>query len=58
MKPIILWERDKKAVCEYYECRDKNGNQYPNCRYNPKKLCQLAELQKLLWAINQKRAGN
>lgn len=51
---IILWESQKRAVCKYYKCYDKAGKQYPDCDYSPRP-CHLAELQKVIWFINQEK---
>lgn len=51
---LILFENQKKAVCEFYECSDSHDNQYPDCDFKPNP-CQLARLQELFWFINQER---
>lgn len=51
---IILWENQKRSVCEYYNCYDGTGKQYPDCDYNPKP-CHLAGIQELIWFINNKK---
>jgi len=50
---LILFEAQKKAVCKFYACSDSHDRQYPDCDYKPSP-CRLAELQEVLWFINQK----
>jgi len=41
MSDIILWEHQKKRVCEFYECSDGKDRQYPECRGVRPKKCRL-----------------
>jgi len=45
---IILWEYQKKRVCEFYGCSDSNGNQYPSCTGMKPERCQLHQIHRLV----------
>ena len=49
---IILWEYQKKRVCEFYGCCDPSGNQYPDCLGGVGE-CHLYDLQRLLGKLNE-----
>jgi len=52
-KKIILWEYQKKRVCDFYGCSDRWDNQYPSCNgINPDK-CKLYQLYRLLNKLNE-----
>lgn len=51
---LILFENQKKGICNFYECCDSLGNQYPDCNYGHIP-CYVAKLQELLRFINQER---
>ena len=57
---IILWEYQKKRVCEFYGCSDSNGSQYPDCIFENDKMgterpdmCHLLEIHDLIDKLNQ-----
>ena len=57
---IILYEYQKKRVCEFYGCFDSNGSQYPNCIFKNDKMgverpdvCHLLEIHDLLDKLNE-----
>jgi len=54
-KKIILWEYQKKRVCEFYECSDDQGKQYPECEgiIGNCQLCKLRPLHQLINKLNE-----
>ena len=52
---IILWEYQKKRVCEFYECSDEQDKQYPECEgiIGNYKLCKLQPLYQLIKKLNE-----
>ena len=50
---IILWEYQKKRTCEFYECSDSGGNQYPCCDEFGSGRCPLYNTHRLLYALNE-----
>ena len=56
---IILWEYQKKRVCEFYGCSDLHGNQYPKCIYENDKMgiepkpCHLHRVNHLIDKLNE-----
>ena len=51
---IILWEYQKKRVCEFYECSDLHGNQHPNCVGQfEATACRLYQLHRLIDKLNE-----
>ena len=57
---IILWEYQKKRVCEFYGCSDLNGSQYPDCVWENDKMgierpdvCLLHEIHNLINVLNE-----
>ena len=50
---IILWEYQKKRVCEFYGCSDSEDKQYPECTGMKPNRCQLHEIQSLIIELNQ-----
>ena len=48
---IILWEFQKKRVCQHYECSDSHDRQYPNCKGVLD--CPLCNLFGLLFYLNE-----
>jgi len=59
-KQIILWEHQKKRVCEFYGCSDSSGNQYPDCIFENDKMgverpdvCHLHEIHHLIDKLNE-----
>ena len=57
---IILYEYQKKRVCEFYGCFDSNGSQYPNCLFENDKMgversdvCHLLEIHDLIDKLNK-----
>ena len=59
MNEIILWEYQKKRVCEFYGCSDLHGNQYPDCVWENDKIdheprpCHLHRLHHLIDKLNK-----
>ena len=56
MNILVLWERQKPIVCEFYSCSDSHDNQYPKCKGFINKECKLQSTQKLLNCINEMEA--
>ena len=54
-KKIILWEYQKKRVCEVYECSDEQGRIYPDCKsdYPLLGICPLRKLQEIVSHLNK-----
>ena len=54
-KKIILWEYQKKRVCEFYGCSDEQGKQYPECEgtIGHYQLCKLHGLHRLINKLNE-----
>ena len=59
-KKIILWEYQKKRVCEFYGCSDLHGNQYPDCIWENDKMgieaskaCHLHEVRQFINKLNE-----
>jgi len=55
---IILWEDQKKRVCDFYACSDSHDRQYPDCEMKSggrKRECPLNETLRLLNALNKER---
>ena len=54
---IILWEDQKKRVCDYYKCSDTNDKQYPDCGLKLKTYldCPLHGVFYLLEDLNKER---
>ena len=52
---IILWEYQKKRVCEFYGCTDEQGKQYPECEgiIGKYQLCKLNALHHLIDKLNE-----
>ena len=52
---IILYEYQKKRVCEFYGCSDSYGKQYPECEgiIGQYQLCKLNSLYRLLDKLNE-----
>jgi len=50
---LILWEYQKKRICEFYSCSDSDDNQYPDCRGIRPKLCPLERIQSLFEFLNR-----
>ena len=52
-RKIILWEYQKKRVCEFYGCSDSDDKQYPECTSMQPNRCSLHEIQGLIFELNQ-----
>jgi len=50
---IILYEYQKKRVCEFYGCSDEQGNQYPICVDTRPEICQLYHIYRLIDELNE-----
>jgi len=50
---IILWEYQKKRVCEFYGCSDSDDKQYPECTGMKPNRCPLHRIQNLLFELNE-----
>ena len=55
MNKIILWEYQKKRVCEFYGCSDEQGRIYPDCEidYPGDGVCPLGKLQEVIRHLNK-----
>ena len=51
---IILWEDQKRRICEYHECSDLDDRQYPDCKMFVTLYldCPLNRIQSLLNTLN------
>jgi len=52
---LVLWEYQKKRVCEFYVCSDSDGNQYPDCKGMAPKICPIIRIQSLFVFLNEER---
>lgn len=55
---IILWNDQKKRVCDFYACSDGDDRQYPICEMKlgrRKRDCPLNEILRLLDVLNKER---
>lgn len=52
---LVLWEYQKKRVCEFYGCSDSDDYQYPDCRGILPKLCPLERVRSLFKFLNRER---
>jgi len=55
---IILWEDQKKRVCDFYACSDSHDRKYPNCEMKLRERpgdCYLIEILRLLDILNKER---
>ena len=52
---LILWEDQKRRVCEHYACSDAHDKQYPDCTLKLKTYldCPLHRLYSLLEDLNE-----
>jgi len=50
---IILYEYQKKRVCEFYGCSDSGDKQYPDCTGMQLNRCQLHQIQNLIFELNE-----
>jgi len=50
---IILWEYQKRRVCQYYECSDGHDRQYPGCEGVFPKTCQLQRFLNCVEFLNK-----
>ena len=50
---IILWEYQKKRVCEFYGCSDSDDKQYPDCTGIQPWRCALHEIYNLIDNLNE-----
>ena len=50
---IILWEYQKKRVCEFYGCSDSDDKQYPDCTGMQPNRCSLHQINNLIFELNQ-----
>ena len=50
---IILYEYQKKRVCEFYGCSDSGDKQYPDCNGMQLNRCQLHQIQNLIFELNE-----
>jgi len=53
MRKLILYEYQKKRVCEHYDCSDSYGNQYPCCDEFGSGRCPLHNAHRLLYTLNE-----
>jgi len=53
MNKIILWEYQKKRVCDFYGCSDSDDKQYPECTGMKPNRCQLHQIQNLIDKLNE-----
>lgn len=52
---IILWEKHKKRICEYYDCSDGEGRQYSDCTERGSINCRLSDITVLIEYLNNGR---
>ena len=50
---IILYEYQKKRVCEFYGCSDSQAKQYPDCTGMRPERCELHQIQNLIFELNE-----
>jgi len=50
---IILYEYQKKRVCDFYGCTDPLGNKYPDCTGIGPDWCKLHQLHRLIDKLNE-----
>lgn len=50
---LIIWEYQKKRVCQYYECSDGRDKQYPECEGVYPKRCQLERFLRVIEYLNK-----
>ena len=50
---IILYEYQKKRVCEFYGCSDERGRQYPECTGMKPNRCSLHRIHGLIDKLNE-----
>ena len=48
---LILWEYQKKRICQFYECSDSHDRQYPDCE--GVKFCRLLCFMRLVEYLNK-----
>jgi len=55
MNLIILWEYQKKKVCEFYGCSDGQDRQYPECEgiVGNYQRCKLLQVHQLIDKLNE-----
>lgn len=53
MNELILWEYQKKRICDFYSCSDSCGNQYPDCVGVTPNRCQLHQINNLIDVLNE-----
>ena len=53
MRKFILYEYQKKRVCDFYECSDSQDNQYPDCMGIGLNYCGLHQLHNLITKLNE-----